>query len=58
MKMHHKEDSLGWEIIFRKSLVRGSNPGWKDTLPLMTKGDRFIRCKDKIAWRKSIEAWF
>jgi hypothetical protein len=51
MRKHHKEDSSGWEISFRKSSVRGSIP--KDSsdgkihFPLMTKGERFIRCKGK-----------
>jgi hypothetical protein len=45
---HHKEDSLGWGIIFRKSsargsihndsLVRESNPKWKDTFSIDEKG--------------------
>jgi hypothetical protein len=26
--------------------------------PLMTKGETFIICKDRIAWRKSTEAGF
>jgi hypothetical protein len=57
MRKHHKEDSLGWEISFRKSSVRGSipkdssvrgsNPYGKIPFPLMTKGEIFIRCKGK-----------
>jgi hypothetical protein len=44
MRTHHKEDTSGWEIIFRKILVkgsipkdnsvRGSNPRWKDTFSI------------------------
>jgi hypothetical protein len=67
MRKHHKEDSLGWEISFRKSSFRGSIP--KDNLvraapdgkihfPLMTKGERFIRCKGKWLEKESTEAWF
>jgi hypothetical protein len=26
MRKHHKKESSGWEISFRKSLVRGSIP--------------------------------
>jgi hypothetical protein len=49
MRKHHKEDSSGWEISFRKSSVRGSIPApdGKIPFPLMTKGERFIRCKGK-----------
>jgi hypothetical protein len=53
MRKHHKEDSSGWEISFRKSSVRGSipkglaAPDGKIPFPLMTKGERFIRCKGK-----------
>jgi hypothetical protein len=36
----------------------GATPDGKIPFPLMTKGERFIRCKDRIAWRKSTEAWF
>jgi hypothetical protein len=45
---HHKEDSLGWGVSFRKSSVkgsipkdnslRGSNPIWKDTFAIDDKG--------------------
>jgi hypothetical protein len=48
MRKHHKEESLGWEISFRKSSFRGSipkessfrgsNPGWKDTFSIDDKG--------------------
>jgi hypothetical protein len=48
MRKHHKEDSSGWGISFRKSSVRGSipkdssvrgsNPGWKDTFSIDDKG--------------------
>jgi hypothetical protein len=37
-RKHHKEESLGWEISFRKISVRGSNPGWKDTFAIDDKG--------------------
>jgi hypothetical protein len=47
-RKHHKEDSLGWEISFMKSSVkgsipkdsslRGSNPEWKDTFSIDDKG--------------------
>jgi hypothetical protein len=57
MRKHHKEDSSGWGISFRKSSVRGSipkdssvrgsNPRWKDTFSIDEKGERFIRCKGK-----------
>jgi hypothetical protein len=51
MRKHHKEDNSGWEISFRKSSVRGSipkePPDGKIPFPLMTKGERFIRCKGK-----------
>jgi hypothetical protein len=45
---HHKEDSSGWEISFRKSsakgsipkdgLVRESSSEWKDTFSIDDKG--------------------
>jgi hypothetical protein len=35
MRKHHKEDNS----------VRGRNPNGKIPLPLMTKGERFIRCR-------------
>jgi hypothetical protein len=48
MRKHHKEDSSGWGINFRKSSVRGSIPkdnsargsnlGWKDTFANDHKG--------------------
>jgi hypothetical protein len=38
MRKHHKEDSSGWEISFRKSSVRGSSPRWKDTFAIDDKG--------------------
>jgi hypothetical protein len=48
MRKHHKEDSSGWEISFRKisvrgsipkdSLVRGRNPRWKYTFFFYDKG--------------------
>jgi hypothetical protein len=47
MKKNHKEEISGWEISFRKSSVRGSSPGWKNTFSIDDKGERFIRCKGK-----------
>jgi hypothetical protein len=48
MRKHHKEDSSGWEISFRKSSVRGSipkdisvrgsSPRWKYTFSIDDKG--------------------
>jgi hypothetical protein len=47
-RKHHKEESSGWEISFKKSSVRGSIPkessfrgsnlGWKDTFSIDDKG--------------------
>jgi hypothetical protein len=44
MRKHHKEDSSGWGMSFRKSSskgsihkdnsVRGINPEWKDTFAI------------------------
>jgi hypothetical protein len=34
MRKHHKEDSLGWEINFRKISVRGRSPRWKYTFSI------------------------
>jgi hypothetical protein len=55
MRKHHKEDNSGWKISFRKSSVRGrrvqlggATPDGKIPFPLMTKGERFIRCKGKF----------
>jgi hypothetical protein len=55
MRTHHKEDNLGLGRSFRKSSVkgsspkdssvRGSNPDEKLPFPLMSKGERFIRCR-------------
>jgi hypothetical protein len=59
---------LGESFSFRKSSVRGSNP--KDSsvrgsnpdrklpFPLMSKGERFLRCMDREldAWRESTKA--
>jgi hypothetical protein len=49
MRKNHKEENLGWEISFKKcsvrgsipkdSLVRGSNPKWKDTFTIDDKGE-------------------
>jgi hypothetical protein len=57
MRKQHKEDNLGWKISFRKisvrgiipkdSSFRGATPYGKIPMPLMTKGERFIRCKGK-----------
>jgi hypothetical protein len=56
MRKHHKEDILGWEISFRKILVRGSipkdssvrgrNPGWKDTFAIDNKGGQIYQMQD------------
>jgi hypothetical protein len=66
MRKHHKEDSLGWGIIFRKisvrgsipeeSLVRGSSLGWKDTFVIDDKGGDIYQMKDRNDWIKSTEA--
>jgi hypothetical protein len=58
MRKHHKEDILGWGISFRKSSVkrsipkdssfRGRSPDGNIPFPLMTKGERFIKCKGKF----------
>jgi hypothetical protein len=45
MRKHHKEDSSGWEISFRKSSVRGSNSGWKDTFSIDEKGGEIYHMK-------------
>jgi hypothetical protein len=52
---HHKDDISFWDINFKKSsvrgiipkdsLFRGRNPDGKIHFPLMTKGERFIRCR-------------
>jgi hypothetical protein len=34
MGKHHKEGISGWDISFRKSSVRESSPGWKDTFSI------------------------
>jgi hypothetical protein len=38
MRKHHKEESSGWEINFRKSSVRGRSSGWKYTFSIDDKG--------------------
>jgi hypothetical protein len=38
MRKHHKEDSSGWEISFKKLSIRGSNPEWKYTFSIDDKG--------------------
>jgi hypothetical protein len=55
MRKHYREDSSGWEISFRKisfrgsipkdNSVRGNSSDGKIPFPLMTKGERFIRCR-------------
>jgi hypothetical protein len=55
MRKHHKKDGSGWRINFMKSSVRGVSPrtvklggatlDGKIPLPLMAKGERFIRCR-------------
>jgi hypothetical protein len=66
MRKHHKEDSSGWEISFRKSSVRGSIPKdssvrgsiprWKDTFSIDDKGGEIYQMQDINAWRESTEA--
>jgi hypothetical protein len=42
-RKHHKEDS---SVRISDESDRGSRPKWKDLpFPLMTKGERFIRCR-------------
>jgi hypothetical protein len=36
----------------------GTTPDGNIPFPLMTKGGRFIICKDRISWRKSTKALF
>jgi hypothetical protein len=69
-RKHHKEDSLVWGSSFRKSSFRGRNP--KDTIvrgrspdrklhfPLMSNGERILRCMDREldSWRGRTEACF
>jgi hypothetical protein len=53
MRKHHKEDSSGQEISFKKILVRGSIPkdssvrgsniGWKDTFSIDDKGGEIYK---------------
>jgi hypothetical protein len=60
-RKHHKEENLGKEINFKKSLVRGSIPNdssvrgsnlrWKDTFSIDDKGG-------EIYHMQRIEAWF
>jgi hypothetical protein len=54
MRKHHKEESLGWEISFKKSSVRGSSPGWKYTFAIDDKGGEISQMQDRElnAWRK------
>jgi hypothetical protein len=67
-KKHHKEDSSFWGSSLRESSVRGSIPRdssvrgsipeGKLPFPLMSKGERFIKCMERelYSWRESIEA--
>jgi hypothetical protein len=63
-RKHHKEDSSVWGSSLMKSSVRGRNP--RDRLvrgvfpdeklpfPLVSKGERFMRCMERelYAWRE------
>jgi hypothetical protein len=58
-RKHHKDDSSGWEISFRKSsvkgsipkenLIRGSRPIWKDTFSIDEKGGEIYQMQDRNA---------
>ena len=64
MKKKHKEEISVWGSSFKKSSVkgsspkessvRGSKPDGKLPFPLMSKGERFMRCMDREldAWRE------
>jgi hypothetical protein len=66
MRKHHKEDSSGQEISFRKSSVRGSipkdssvrgrNPRWKDTFSIDDKGGEIYQMQSTEAWFQG-ERW-
>jgi hypothetical protein len=66
MRKHHKEDSSGWDISFRKSLVRGSiskdssirgrSPRWKYTFVIDDEGGEIYHMQERNAWRESTEA--
>jgi hypothetical protein len=66
MRNQYKEDSLGWEISFRNSSIkgsipkdnsiRGSNPRWKDTFSIDDKGGEIYQMQDRNAWRERMEA--
>jgi hypothetical protein len=51
MRKHHKEDSSSWEISFSQGEYQdhlgGAASDGNIPFPLMTKGERFIRCKGK-----------
>jgi hypothetical protein len=61
MRKHHKEDSSGWEISFRKISVKGSIPKdnsvgksipkWKGTFSIDDKGGEIYQMQDTNAWR-------
>jgi hypothetical protein len=67
-RKHHKEDSSGWEISFKKISIRGSIPKdtsirgssfkWKDTFSIDDKGGDIYRIQDINSWIKRTEAWF
>jgi hypothetical protein len=44
-RKHHKEDSSGWEINFRKISFRGRSPRWKDTFSIDEKGGEIYQMK-------------
>jgi hypothetical protein len=66
MRKHHKEDSSGQEISFRKSSVRGSipkdssvrgsSPRWKDTFSIDDKGGEIYQMQNTEAWFQG-ERW-
>ena len=66
MRKHHKDDSSGWGITFRKSLVMGSIPKessvrgiiprWKYSFSIDNKGGDIYEMEDKNAWRESTKA--
>jgi hypothetical protein len=59
-RKHHKEDNLGWEISFSKSLVRGGilkdnsvrgrNLGWKDNFSIDDKGGEIYQMHNIDTW--------
>jgi hypothetical protein len=66
MRKHHKEDSSGQEISFRKisvrgsipkdSSVRGSIPRWKYTFSIDDKGGEIYQMQNTEAWFQG-ERW-